>query len=123
MSEEWDGLKSVVKVQSEHYDKKTGKVSHQDRYYISSLPADAKYINNAVRKHWAIENNLHWSLDVIFKEDESLKKKGNSALNYGLMAKMALVLIEKETTPKLSKPNKRYRAALDDDFRAKILNC
>lgn len=123
VSEEWDGLKSVVKVQSERYDKKTGKVSHQDRYYISSLPADAKYMNNAVRKHWAIENNLHWSLDVIFKEDESLKKKGNSALNYGLMAKMALVLIEKETTPKLSKPNKRYRAALDDDFRAKILNC
>jgi predicted transposase YbfD/YdcC len=123
ISEEWHGLKSVVKVQSERYDKKTGKMSHQDRYYISSLPVDAKYINNAVRQHWAIENNLHWSLDVIFKEDESLKKKGNSALNYGLMAKMALVLIEKETTPKLSKPNKRYRAALDDDFRAKILNC
>ncbi len=123
VSEEWDGLKSVVRVKSERYDKKTGKMSHQDRYYISSLPSDAKYINNAVRQHWAIENNLHWSLDVIFKEDESLKKKGNSALNYGLMAKMALVLIEKETTPKLSKPNKRYRAALDDDFRAKILNC
>lgn len=123
VSEEWHGLKSAVKVQSERYDKKTGKTSHQHRYYISSLPVDAKYINNAVRKHWAIENNLHWSLDVIFKEDESLKKKGNSALNYGLMAKMALVLIEKETTPKMSKPNKRYRAALDDDFRAKILNC
>lgn len=123
VSEEWDGLKSVVRVKSERYDRKTGEMSHQDRYYISSLPSDAKYINNAVRQHWAIENNLHWSLDVIFKEDESLKKKGNSALNYGLMAKMALVLIEKETTPKLSKPNKRYRAALDDDFRAKILNC
>lgn len=123
VSEEWDGLKSVVKVQSERCDKKTGKTSHQDRYYISSLPVDAKYINNAVRRHWAIENNLHWSLDVIFKEDESLKKKGNSALNYGLMAKMALVLIEKETTPKMSKPQKRYRAAMDDDFRAKILNC
>lgn len=100
ISDEWDGLKSVARVQSGRYDKKTGKMSHQDRYYISSLPVDAKYINNAVRQHWAIENNLHWSLDVIFKEDESLKKKGNSALNYGLMAKMALVLIEKETTPK-----------------------
>lgn len=123
ISEEWPGLRSAVKVRSERYHKKTGKTSHQDRYYISSLPADARYTNNAVRKHWAIENNLHWSLDVIFKEDCSLKKKGNSALNYGLMAKMALVLIEKEPTPKLSKPGKRYRAALDDDFRAKILNC
>ncbi|MDQ3395017.1 MAG: hypothetical protein M3512_13010 [Bacteroidota bacterium] len=46
-------------------------MSHQDRYYFSSLPVGAKYINNAVRQHWAIENNLHWSLDVISKEDES----------------------------------------------------
>jgi predicted transposase YbfD/YdcC len=120
---EWHGLKSIARIQSERYNKKTGQTSRQARYYISSLPADAAFINNAVRQHWAIENNLHWSLDVIFKEDESLKKKGNSALNYGLMAKMALVLIEKETTPKLSKPSKRYRAALDDDFRTKILNC
>ncbi|RUA33079.1 MAG: ISAs1 family transposase [Bacteroidetes bacterium] len=123
VSEEWHGLKSLVKVESERCDKKTGKTSHQDRYYISSLDVDAEYINNAVRQHWAIENNLHWSLDVIFKEDESLKKKGNSALNYGMMAKMALILIEKEKTPKMSKPSKRYQAALDDNFRAKILNC
>ena len=58
---------------------------------------------------------------MIFKEDESLKKKGNSALNYSLIAKLALIMLEKEPTPKLSKPSKRYRAALDDDFRAKIM--
>ncbi|MDQ3395766.1 MAG: ISAs1 family transposase [Bacteroidota bacterium] len=78
---EWNGLKSIVRIQSERYNKKTAQTSRQDRYYISSLPADATFINNAVRQHWAIENNLHWSLDVIFKEDDSLKKKGNSALN------------------------------------------
>lgn len=122
-SSKWHRLKSIVKIQSERYNKKTRETSHQTRYYISSLPANATYINNAVRRHWSIENNLHWSLDVIFKEDDSLKKKGNSALNYGLMAKLALLLIEKEPTPKMSKPSKRYSAALDDNFRAKILNC
>lgn len=122
-TEGWSGLKSLVRIQSERYHKTTGVTSCQTRYYISSLPANAKFINKAVRKHWAIENNLHWSLDVLFKEDDSLKKKGNSALNYGLIAKLALTLLEKEPTPKLSKPSKRYRAALDDDFRTKIMKC
>ena len=117
------GIQSFVKVQSERYDKKTARTGSQTRYYISSLPADAAVINQAVRQHWSIENNLHWSMDVLFKEDESLKKKGHSALNYGLIAKLALMMLEREPTPKLSKPSKRYRAALDDDFRAKIMKC
>ena len=122
-TEGWAGLQSIVKVESERYDKKTARAGSQTRYYISSLPADAARINEAVRQHWSIENNLHWSLDVLFKEDESLKKKGNSALNYGIIAKLALMMLEREPTPKLSKPNKRYRAALDDKFRAKIMKC
>ncbi len=122
-TEGWPGLQSIVKVQSERYDKKTARTCSQIRYYISSLPADAVLINETVRQHWSIENNLHWSLDVLFKEDESLKKKGHSALNYSLIAKLALMMLEKEPTPKLSKPSKRYRAALDDNFRAQIMKC
>lgn len=78
-------------------------------------------ISKAIRSHWAIENNLHWTLDVIFKEDASLKKKGNSALNYTIIAKMALTLIDRERETKKSKPSKRMLAALDDDYRAKLL--
>jgi predicted transposase YbfD/YdcC len=48
----------------------------------SSGKYNAEQINNSVRQHWSVENNLHWSLDVIFKEDESLKKKGHSPKNY-----------------------------------------
>jgi predicted transposase YbfD/YdcC len=123
VKEEWPGLKSIAKVTSERIDKQSGKKSTQDRYYISSLPAKAKMINKAVRSHWAVENNLHWVLDVIFKEDGALKKKGNSALNYNIIAKMALTMIDKEKETKKSKPNKRMLAALDDDYRAKILKC
>jgi predicted transposase YbfD/YdcC len=120
---DWIGLTTIVKIKSERYIKQTGQSTLEVKYFISSLPADAKFINNAIRTHWAIENNLHWSLDVIFKEDDSLKKKGNSPLNFGFITKMALTLLEKEPTPKLSKPVKRFKAALDDDFREKILNC
>lgn len=68
-----------------------------------------------------MENNLHWSLDVIFKEDASLKKKDHSALNFHIIAKMALTLIDQEKSTKKSKPSKRLLAALDDRYRAKIL--
>ena len=119
--EEWPGLKSVAKIISERTDKRSGKKSTETRYYISSLPAKPKVIGKAVRNHWAVENNLHWTLDVIFKEDNSLKKKGNSALNYNIIAKMALTMIERETESKNSKPKKRQLAALDDDFRSKLL--
>jgi len=121
VKDQWVGLKSVVRVHSECYNKQTGKTSQQNRYYISSLSADAEKINNAVRSHWSIENNLHWTLDVIFKEDASLKKKGDSAINYNVMTKIALALIEKEKSRKLSKPSKRMTAALDDNYRDLIL--
>jgi len=119
--EDWPGLKSIAKVISERTDKQSGKKSTETRYYISSLPARPKVIGNAIRSHWAIENNLHWTLDMVFKEDNSLKKKGNSPLNYNIIAKMALAIIERETESKSSKPQKRKRAALDDEFRSKLI--
>jgi predicted transposase YbfD/YdcC len=120
-AEDWKGLKTIAKVFSERTDKKSGKQSVQTRYYISSLVAGPQVIAKAIRSHWAIENNLHWSLDVIFKEDSSLKKKGNSALNYTIIAKMALAILERETKSKISKPQKRIKAALDDEFRSILL--
>jgi predicted transposase YbfD/YdcC len=119
--EDWPGLRSIAKVISERTDKRSGNKSTQTRYYISSLAAKPKIIGHAIRSHWAIENNLHWTLDTIFKEDNSLKKKGNSALNYNIIAKMALTIIERETESKSSKPQKRKRAALDDEFRSKLI--
>ena len=117
----WAGIKSIAKVISERTDKRSGKQSTEIRFYISSLPARPKVIGNAIRKHWSIENNLHWSIDMIFKEDNSLKKKGNSPLNYNIIAKMALAIIERETESKSSKPQKKRRAALDDEFRSILI--
>jgi predicted transposase YbfD/YdcC len=119
--QDWPGLRSIAKVISQRRDKRSGKQSTETRYYISSLAAKPKVIGKAIRSHWAIENNLHWTLDVLFKEDNSLKKKGNSALNYNIIMKMALNIIERENESKSSKPQKRKRAALDDEFRSKLI--
>ncbi|MFV0506986.1 MAG: transposase, partial [Bacteroidales bacterium] len=77
--------------------------------------------NKAVRQHWSIENNLHWSLDVIFDEDRNLKKKENSAQNFNVVNKMALALLERENSTKASKPSKRAKAALSDKYREKLI--
>jgi len=119
--ENWPGLKSIVKITSKRVDKQSGEESSQTRHYITSMSANAAKINKAIRSHWAVENNLHWNLDVVFKEDDSLKKKGNSALNYNIIAKIALSLIDKERSTKKSKPSKRLLAALDDNYRANLL--
>lgn len=119
--QKWPGLKSVVKIQTERYTKITGKTEYQTRYYISSLSPDATYINHAVRSHWAIENKLHWVLDVQFKEDSSRKRTGNSASNFNIISKVALGLIEKVETKRQSKRQRRNMAAFGTKFREEVL--
>jgi len=121
VKDKWEGIKSVIKIESQRITKISGEVQNEERYYISSLAADAEFINKAVRNHWSIENNLHWMLDVVFQEDNSRKRQGDSAANFNLIAKTALALLAKEDTHKLSLKGKRYRAALDNKFREKIM--
>ena len=119
----WPGLQSIVRIRSERAEKKTGKITQEARYYISSLRGDAQQFNAKIRQHWAIENNLHWSLDVLFNEDALLMKSGNSAVNFSIVNKMALALLDKEKSTKMSKRSKRLTAALDDDYRSLVLKC
>jgi predicted transposase YbfD/YdcC len=121
--EQWCGLNSVVKITSTRYETKSKKESQEMRYYISSLEKDSKKLNNIIRSHWSIENNLHWRLDVTFKEDKQSKKAGNSASNFNIISKIAMTLIDKEKTKKESLGKKRLLAAWNDEYREKILKC
>ena len=118
---DWKNIKSIVRITSKRIIKKTQKESVEEKYYITSLEANATKINKAIRSHWSVENNLHWNLDVVFKEDASLKKKGDSPMNFNIITKIALTLIEREKSTKMSKNSKRLKAALDDKYRTKIL--
>ena len=62
-----------------------GKTARQTRYYISSLPSDARRLLSGVRTHWGIENSVHWVLDVAFSEDNSRVRAGNSAENFSVL--------------------------------------
>ena len=89
------------------------------RYYITSVD-DVGRFQQAVRSHWGIENELHWRLDVTFREDESRIRRGNGAHNFGVIRHMALNLLKRERS-KISVRKKRIRAALDDSYRDNLL--
>ena len=90
---EWIQLRSVVQVISEREIK--GKTSIKIRYYLSSEESDAKKQLDYSRSHWAIENNLHWSLDVLFKEDASSIRKNYAAENISAIRKIIINVIKK----------------------------
>jgi predicted transposase YbfD/YdcC len=107
----WAGLQTIALVQSER--RFNGKVSTENRYYISSLPSNAALIANAVRTHWSIENSLHWVLDVSFHEDASRIRKDNSPENMAMLRHFALNLLSRDKSSKFSMRAKRNKAAWD----------
>lgn len=84
----WPGLKSIGLVSS--VVEKKGKKYEKQRFYISSLAANAKCLNQAARAHWAIENQPHWRLDVVFNEDGACIRNDNAAENIDILRKWAL---------------------------------
>jgi len=116
---QWPGVKSIVKITATVV--KGEQQYTENRYYISSLPGKADFINRAVRKHWFVENKLHWILDVIFKEDYCRVRTGNGAENLNTIRKIALNTIKRDNTVQTSFKNKRKMCAWNDNFALNIL--
>lgn len=94
----------------------------ETRYYISSAQLDHQALYAAARNHWRIENNLHWSLDVIFREDASTVCKDHGPQNLAVIRKIILNLLRRDTAhPKASFKKRRKMAGWDDDERMRVL--
>ena len=119
---EWKNLKSIGFVDY-FRSEKDGKITCERRYYISSLPNNAKLLAEAIRGHWSIENQLHWVLDVQFQEDDSRIRKDNAPANLAIIRQIALNLLTREKTVKNGIINKRKRAGWDNDYLLKVLLC
>lgn len=116
----WTGLKSIVAVTAKRECK--GKTTTETRYFISSLDAsDPKRLEQVVRAHWGIENNLHWVLDYAFDEDGQRARVGNSAANMAVIRHIALNLVNAEKTAKVGVKNKRLKAGWDEDYLLKVV--
>ena len=90
-------------------------------FYLSSLPCDAQRIGGAIRTHWGIENQLHWVLDVTFCEDASRIRRGHGPENFTLLRRMAIGLLNQETSSKRSLKQKRKLADMSNDYMLKVL--
>jgi predicted transposase YbfD/YdcC len=91
------------------------------QFYLSSLPCDAVRIGRAIRIHWGIENQLHWVLDVTFAEDASRIRHRHSSENFALIRRMAISLLNQETSTKRSLRQKAKRAAMDSNYMLQVL--
>ncbi len=118
---EWPGLSCFGKVTST---RTVGEeTSVETRYFITSLPRKVKAFAHAVRAHWAIENTLHWSLDVTFREDDSRTRKGNAAANMAVLRRFVLSAIRhtEGIKKKISIKSKRKFAGWDHPFLLRVL--
>jgi predicted transposase YbfD/YdcC len=116
----WKNLRSLIRVRA----KRTvgGPTSTEYRYYISSLPADnASRLLAYIRGHWGIENTLHWSLDINFREDERRIRKGHAAENFARLARIALNLLKAEKTNDAGNKTKRLCCGWDHNYLLKVL--
>jgi predicted transposase YbfD/YdcC len=118
-SGEWKDVCSIGMVQRTRV--RDGKVSEEIVYYLSSLPPKVKTFAQAVRGHWGIENRLHWSLDVTFAEDQSRVRKDHGPANLGMLRRLALSILQQDTSSKDSLRGKRLSAGWDEDRLVKIL--
>jgi len=115
----WANLKAIgIAISNTQRD---GKECNEVRYYILSKYLSGKRFAAAVRSHWAIENRLHWQLDVTFQEDQSRIRKGHADANFSILRRTALSLLKNESTLKVGVKNKRLTAAWDEDYLQKVL--
>lgn len=116
---DWPGLRTLVLVETERHTRQG--VTRAHRFYLSSLPdPDPAVYARLVRGHWAVENQLHWQLDLTFKEDQSRLRTGHAALNANILRKTALYLLAQD--PQLiSLKRKRKQAAYDNNYLQRLL--
>lgn len=118
--DDWPQLRCIVRVECERTVK--GETTVQRHYYISNVQTRrSEELARICRRHWCVENQLHWSLDVSFGEDGSRVRRGNAAENLSRLRRLALNLLRSETTRKIGIKAKRLRAGWDNEYLLKVL--
>ncbi len=117
--EAWKGLRTIGMVGSERHIK--GEVTIERRYYITSLTSNAEQFASCVRAHWGVENELHWSLDVGFREDDCRVRQGYASENFAVIRHIALNLLKKDKSFKGGVKAKRLRAGWVPEYLNTIL--
>ena len=119
-AEQWLELRTIIVVERTRH--LWNKITHEVNFYLSSLPADAQFLGRIIRQHWGIENQVHWVLDVTFREDGCRIRSGYSPHNFALLRRLALNALRQETTLQRSLRQKQKRAAMSNDYMMSVLS-
>lgn len=119
LKKKWPHINSLIEVSSERTIK--GVTSCSSRWYVSSLPINAEEVAQVIREHWAVENQLHWVLDVVFREDELKVSDPDGAKHLALFNRAALSVLKQHNGIKDSLAGKRQRAGWSGHFRSELL--
>ena len=117
----WLGLQCLIMVVCQRTVKSKNKTSAEARFYISSRLLTAEQANQNVRKHWEVENSLHWILDATMGEDKGRKRKGNSAPNFSIFRKLAFNQLKAFDDPKVSMKRKLKKCAISESYLEKVI--
>ena len=113
-AELWKNLKTLVQIKSQRTI--NGKTTIEERFYLSSLQYDAAALMKAIRRHWTVENNLHWHLDVAFNEDKLRLKEKNATLCMAVLRRFSLALIKKSKSKESIKAQRLAMGWNDQDL-------
>jgi len=114
----WEGMNMIGMVESERT--LDGNTTHETRFYIGSIGTDVTCFARAVRSHWGIENELHWCLDVAFREDDCRVREPAARENLAVLRHITLTRLKQDNT-KLGIKNKRKKAGWDEAYLATLL--
>ena len=118
----WSGLKSLIMVESTTVKMGGYETKTQRRYYISSLEAGAAKFQELIRGHWSIENQCHWVLDTLFREDHQQIHAKLAAKNMGILRRIVLNLLKHDTLIEKTLPKKQLNALMNIEYRERILS-
>ena len=116
----WPGVASVIMVERSR--RTAARTQHQRHYYLSSLPPKVQTLHYAVRQHWRVENDLHWCLDVSFREDQCRIRDLRAAENVAMVRRMALQLLKRQPGETVGVPIRRLRAGWDNAYLVQVLS-
>jgi predicted transposase YbfD/YdcC len=118
---EWPDLRNLLAVETIRSVNGTGKTEAEIRYFLTSCGDDPAVLVRAIRRHWSIENGLHWVLDVTFREDDSRVRDRTAARNLALLRKIALNLVAADRSSQTSLRGRRKKAAWNDHYMLRII--
>ena len=116
---DWPGLEAVIMTEYTHEIK--GEFTTIRRYYVSTFADSPEKMTQCNRNHWQVKNCLHWVLDVTFWQDDCRIRKANAAVNFATINHAVINLLKRSSDMKISLPQKRCSAALDDDYMEAII--